>query len=169
MVQRYRKCNLEKEPAIFRQSHPDTTETHRLLDRLLADRILIIDGAMGSVLQGHALVEADFRGESFKDHPVALQGDLDLLSITQPDLIEQVHRQYLDAGADIIETNTFNATSISQADYGLQAHVYTTLTWRRQPLRNRPPLPRWPPIPHGLVSWPAPWDPPRVRPPFHPT
>ncbi len=124
MVQRYRKCNLEKEPAIFRQSHPDTTETHRLLDRLLSDRILIIDGAMGSVLQGHALVEADFRGESFKNHPVALQGDLDLLSITQPDLIEQVHRQYLDAGADIIETNTFNATSISQADYGLQERVY---------------------------------------------
>ena len=124
MVQRYRKYNLEKEPAIFGQSHPQTTETHRLLDRLLSDRILIIDGAMGSVLQGHALVEADFRGESFKDHPVALQGDLDLLSITQPDLIEQVHRQYLDAGADIIETNTFNATSISQADYGLQARVY---------------------------------------------
>ncbi len=79
---------------------------------------------MGSVLQGHALDEADFRGESFKDHPAALQGDLDLLSITQPDLIEQIHRQYLEAGADIIETNTFNATSISQADYELQSRVY---------------------------------------------
>ena len=79
---------------------------------------------MGSVLQGHALDEADFRGDSFKDHPAALRGDLDLLSITQPELIEQVHRQYLDAGADIIETNTFNATSVSQADYGLQSRVY---------------------------------------------
>ena len=79
---------------------------------------------MGSVLQGHDLDEADFRGEAFKDHPVPLRGDLDLLSITQPDLIEQVHRQYLDAGADIIETNTFNATAISQADYGLQDRVY---------------------------------------------
>ena len=79
---------------------------------------------MGSVLQGHALDEADFRGNAFKDHPVSLRGDLDLLSITQPDLIEEVHRQYLDAGADIIETNTFNATAISQADYGLQDRVY---------------------------------------------
>jgi len=91
---------------------------------LISKRILILDGAMGSVLQGHALDEADFRGEAFKDHPVPLRGDLDLLSITQPDLIEQVHRQYLDAGADIIETNTFNATAISQADYGLQDRVY---------------------------------------------
>ena len=115
---------LEKETAIFNQFHPETTETHLLLDRLLSERILIIDGAMGSVLQGHALGEADFRGESFKDHPVSLRGDLDLLSITQPDLIEQVHRQYLDAGADIIETNTFNATAISQADYGLGDRVY---------------------------------------------
>ena len=79
---------------------------------------------MGSVLQGHTLDEADFRGDTFKDHPVSLRGDLDVLSITQPDLIEEVHRQYLDAGADIIETNTFNATAISQADYGLQDRVY---------------------------------------------
>lgn len=91
---------------------------------MLSERILIIDGAMGSVLQGHALDEADFRGDAFKDHSVSLRGDLDLLSITQPDLIEEVHRQYLDAGADIIETNTFNATAISQADYGLQDRVY---------------------------------------------
>ncbi|MDD9948136.1 MAG: methionine synthase [candidate division Zixibacteria bacterium] len=109
---------------MFSQSHPESTETHLLLDRLLSERILIFDGAMGSVLQGHALDEADFRGNAFKDHPVSLRGDLDLLSITQPDLIEQVHRQYLEAGADIIETNTFNATAISQADYGLQDRVY---------------------------------------------
>ena len=118
------KYYLLKETAIFSKSPLETTETHHLLDRLLAERILIIDGAMGSVLQGHALEETDFRGEAFKDHPVPLRGDLDLLSITQPQLIEQVHRQYLDAGADIIETNTFNATAISQADYGLQEHVY---------------------------------------------
>ncbi len=79
---------------------------------------------MGSVLQGHALEEADFRGDTFKDHPVPLRGDLDVLSITRPELIEKVHREYLDAGADIIETNTFNATAISQADYGLQERVY---------------------------------------------
>ena len=91
---------------------------------MLSERILIIDGAMGSVLQGHALDEDDFRGDTFRDHPVSLRGDLDLLSISQPDLIEEVHRQYLDAGADIIETNTFNATAISQADYGLQDRVY---------------------------------------------
>ncbi|MDD9949564.1 MAG: methionine synthase [candidate division Zixibacteria bacterium] len=109
---------------MFSQFHPETTETHLLLDRLLSERILIIDGAMGSVLQGHTLDEADFRGDTFKDHPVSLRGDLDVLSITQPDLIEEVHRQYLDAGADIIETNTFNATAISQADYGLQDRVY---------------------------------------------
>ena len=113
-----------KETAIFSQFHPETTETHLLLDRLLSERILIIDGAMGSVLQGHALDEADFRGDTFKDHPVPLRGDLDVLSITRPELIEQVHREYLDAGADIIETNTFNATAISQADYGLQDRVY---------------------------------------------
>ncbi|MXZ74152.1 MAG: methionine synthase [Gemmatimonadetes bacterium] len=109
---------------MFSQFHPVTTETHLLLDRLLSERILIIDGAMGSVLQGHALDEADFRGDTFKDHPVPLRGDLDLLSITRPELIEQIHREYLDAGADIIETNTFNATAISQADYGLQDRVY---------------------------------------------
>ncbi|MDE2847576.1 MAG: methionine synthase [Gemmatimonadota bacterium] len=109
---------------MFSQFHPETTETHLLLDRLLSERILIIDGAMGSVLQGHALDEDDFRGDTFRDHPVSLRGDLDLLSISQPDLIEEVHRQYLDAGADIIETNTFNATAISQADYGLQDRVY---------------------------------------------
>ena len=113
-----------KETAIFSQFHPETTETHLLLDRLLSERILIIDGAMGSVLQGHALDEPDFRGDTFKDHPVPLRGDLDVLSITRPELIEQVHREYLDAGADIIETNTFNATAISQADYGLQDRVY---------------------------------------------
>ncbi len=113
-----------KETAIFSQFHPETSETHLLLDRLLSERILIIDGAMGSVLQGHALDEPDFRGDTFKDHPVPLRGDLDVLSITRPELIEQVHREYLDAGADIIETNTFNATAISQADYGLQDRVY---------------------------------------------
>ncbi len=113
-----------KESLIFGKSPLVASETHRLLDRLLSERILIIDGAMGSVLQGHALEEADFRGDAFKDHPVALRGDLDLLSITQPELIEQVHRQYLDAGADIIETNTFNSTAISQADYGLEDRVY---------------------------------------------
>ncbi|MDP7239304.1 MAG: homocysteine S-methyltransferase family protein, partial [Candidatus Latescibacteria bacterium] len=94
------------------------------LNQLLSERILIIDGAMGSLIQGYRLDEAGFRGEAFKDHPSSLQGNNDLLSITQPDIIEEIHRLYLEAGADIIETNTFTATSISQADYGLENFAY---------------------------------------------
>ena len=90
----------------------------RRLEERLAREILVIDGAMGTMIQRLKLCEADFRGERFKDHGQDLQGDNDLLSLTLPDAIRDIHRQYLDAGADILETNTFNATSISQADYG---------------------------------------------------
>ena len=76
------------------------------------------------MIQRHRLTEADFRGERFKDFPRDLMGNNDLLSITQPEIIEGIHRQYLDAGADIIETNTFNATSISQADYDTSEFAY---------------------------------------------
>ena len=94
------------------------------LHATLAERILIIDGAMGTMLQRHDLDEADFRGAQFADHPSELKGCNDLLSITQPHLVAGVHDAYLDAGADILETNTFNGTSVAMADYGLEAHVY---------------------------------------------
>src|SRR5688572_26368569 len=90
-----------------------------LLERLLAERILVLDGAMGTMVQTYKLDEAGFRGERFKDHPSDLKGNNDLLSLTRPEIVEAIHRDYLVAGADIIETNTFNANSISLADYGL--------------------------------------------------
>ena len=89
---------------------------------LLGQRILILDGAMGTMIQRHKLSEADFRGERFKDHTKDLKGNNDLLQLTRPDVIRQIHEQYLAAGADIIETNTFGATSVAQDDYGL-VHV----------------------------------------------
>jgi len=85
--------------------------------KILAERILVIDGAMGTMIQRHKLSEKDFRGERFKDHPHDLKGNNDLLSITQPEIIKAIHRAYFEAGADIVETNTFNGPSISQAEY----------------------------------------------------
>jgi 5-methyltetrahydrofolate--homocysteine methyltransferase len=94
------------------------------LERLLGERIVILDGAWGVLLQGRGLSEEEFRGERFRDHPRDVRGDPDLLNLTQPDIISSVHHAYLDAGADITTTNTFTATSIGQADYGLQDAVY---------------------------------------------
>ncbi len=91
---------------------------------ILKERILIIDGAMGTMIQRHTLEEADFRGEKFKDHAYPLKGNNDVLSLTRPDIIQDIHRQYLEAGADIIETNTFSATTVAQADYHLEEFVY---------------------------------------------
>jgi 5-methyltetrahydrofolate--homocysteine methyltransferase len=91
---------------------------------ILRERILVLDGAMGTMIQRYTLEEADFRGERFKDHAHPLKGNNDLLSITRPDVIAAIHREYLEAGADIIETNTFSSNSIAQADYGLQAICY---------------------------------------------
>jgi len=91
---------------------------------ILKDRIMVIDGAMGTMIQRHTLEESDFRGERFKDHPYPLKGNNDLLSLTRPDIIKDIHRQYFEAGADIIETNTFSGTSIAQADYHLESIVY---------------------------------------------
>ena len=96
---------------------------HERLSALLAERILVLDGAMGTMLQRYDLQEEDFRGEPFRDHPSDLKGNNDLLSITRPDVLAEVHRAFLDAGSDILETNTFTATSISQEDYGLQDHA----------------------------------------------
>ncbi|PJA42207.1 MAG: methionine synthase, partial [Lysobacterales bacterium CG_4_9_14_3_um_filter_62_6] len=123
--------------------HPSRAQT---LLTALAQRILVLDGAMGTMLQAYALDETGFRGERFAasaaaasnhrhghghdhghsagDHHCDLKGNNDLLTLTQPAIIAEVHRKYLDAGADLIETNTFNSTSISQADYGMQALVY---------------------------------------------
>ncbi len=87
-------------------------------------RILVLDGAMGTMLQEYKFTEEDFRGERFKDHPSPLQGNNDLLSITQPEAVKEVHRKYFAAGADIVETNTFSGTTIAMADYQMESLVY---------------------------------------------
>uniref|UniRef100_A0A3B4XUL5 Methionine synthase n=1 Tax=Seriola lalandi dorsalis TaxID=1841481 RepID=A0A3B4XUL5_SERLL len=87
-------------------------------------RIMVLDGGMGTMIQQHKLEEEHFRGDEFKEHPLSLKGNNDLLSITQPDIIYKIHKEYLQAGADIIETNTFSSTSIAQADYGLEHMAY---------------------------------------------
>ncbi|MCI3951620.1 MAG: methionine synthase [Burkholderiales bacterium] len=94
------------------------------LDTLLRERILILDGAMGTMIQGYQLTEADYRGERFGDFAHDLKGNNDLLTLTQPHIIREIHAQYLGAGADVIETNTFNSTAIAQADYHLEHLVY---------------------------------------------
>ena len=93
------------------------------LEALLGERIVILDGAMGTMVQNHRLSEADYRGTRFADWPSDLRGNHDLLNLTRPDVISGIHREFLLAGADIIETNTFNSTAPSLADYGLQAFV----------------------------------------------
>ena len=94
------------------------------LRALLDQRIVVLDGAWGVLLQGRGLTEAEFRGDRFADHPKDVKGDPDLLNLTQPDIVASIHREYLEAGADITTTNTFTATSIGQGDYGLQDAVY---------------------------------------------
>ncbi|MFZ5846086.1 MAG: methionine synthase [Actinomycetota bacterium] len=100
---------------------PDATEE---LSAALRDRILVLDGAMGTMIQRHRLEEADYRGERFADWPSDLRGNNDLLSLTRPDLVEAIHEEYLRVGADIVETNTFNAQRISLADYGMEELAY---------------------------------------------
>lgn len=90
----------------------------------IKNRILVLDGAMGTMIQRHKLEEDDFRGEKFKNHDSSLKGNNDLLSITQPDIIKEIHAEYYRAGADIAETNTFSSTTIAQADYSLEDAVY---------------------------------------------
>ena len=91
---------------------------------ILKERVLVLDGAMGTMVQGYGLKEVDFRGSHFEEHPIDLMGNNDILSITRPDIISEIHESYLRAGADLIETNTFNANSISQADYQLEHLAY---------------------------------------------
>jgi 5-methyltetrahydrofolate--homocysteine methyltransferase len=100
---------------------PDATEE---LATALRDRILVLDGAMGTMIQRHRLEEADYRGERFADWPSDLKGNNDLLSLTRPDLVAAIHEEYLRAGADLVETNTFNAQRISLADYGMEDLAY---------------------------------------------
>ena len=91
-----------------------------MMEEEIRKRVLVLDGAMGTMIQQYGLSEADFRGERFKDIPGMMKGNNDILCLTRPDVIEEIHRKYLEAGADIIETNTFNATSVSMADYHME-------------------------------------------------
>lgn len=93
------------------------------IENLVRERILILDGAMGTMIQRYNLTEEDFRGERFADIPGQMKGNNDLLCLTRPDVIQDIHRKYLMAGADIIETNTFSSTSVSMADYHVQEYV----------------------------------------------
>ena len=94
------------------------------IEKAIQERILVLDGAMGTMLQRYNFSEEDFRGELFKDFPHPLKGNNDLLSITQPEAVKAVHRAYFQAGADIVETNTFSGTTIGMADYYLEDLVY---------------------------------------------
>src|SRR6266540_3334194 len=101
-----------------------STKTEDALAEALDRRILLLDGAMGTMIQRHKLAEADYRGARFEDHPHELKGDNDVLVLTRPEIIQGIHEAYLEAGSDIIETNTFSATSIAQADYHLERAIY---------------------------------------------
>src|SRR5712691_1691757 len=111
-------------PGTLRGPLPATNSVRDRLDELFRQRIVIFDGSVGVLIQRRGLTEEDFRGERFKDHPRPLRNDVDVLCLTRPDIVAQVHRDYLEAGADLITTNTFTATPISQADYGLESFVY---------------------------------------------
>src|SRR5438093_2800171 len=100
------------------------TSVRDRLDQLFQERIVIFDGSMGVMLQHKGLSAEQFRGERFRHHPKPLRNNSDVLCLTQPELVTQVHREYLEAGADIVTTNTFTATRVSQADYGLEEFAY---------------------------------------------
>ncbi len=117
------QAHFRHEPACpNRQSSPPRRRLHARRDaaRAAKSRILILDGAMGTMIQRYKLDEARYRGERFKDYGRDIKGNNELLSITQPQIISEIHEQYLAAGADIIETNTFGATTVAQADYGME-------------------------------------------------
>ena len=118
------RAALEPKPEETFFNMNDLSPSYNSLVETLKRRIVIIDGAMGTMIQTHKLEEADYRGKEFAHHGRDLRQCNDVLNITQPHIIEDIHRQYLDAGADIIETNTFNSTTISMADYGLQGLIY---------------------------------------------
>ena len=124
------ESRLHLNPGIAMNEHPRI----KLLEDLLARRILLLDGAMGTMIQSHKLGEKDYRGERFADFPHDLRGNNDLLTLTQPQVIRSIHEAYLEAGADIIETNTFNSTAASMGDYHVQGWCRST---RRRYSRNR--------------------------------
>eukprot|EP00758_Cryptobia_borreli_P000375 Tbor_TRINITY_DN10599_c0_g1::TRINITY_DN10599_c0_g1_i1::g.3606::m.3606/K00548/metH, MTR; 5-methyltetrahydrofolate--homocysteine methyltransferase len=99
---------------------PSVNPVYAELEAAIQERILVLDGGMGTSLQRYKLSEEEYRGEEFKDFHKDLRGNNDLLCLTQPDIVKECHRQFLDAGADIVETNTFNCQAISQADYEMQ-------------------------------------------------
>lgn len=103
---------------------PDYQATSKYIEAELKKRVMIIDGAMGSMFQTYQLTEEDFRGERFKDYQILIKGNNEVLSLTRPDLVEDIHTQYLEAGADFIGTNTFNGTSVSQGDYEMEELAY---------------------------------------------
>ena len=122
-------------PVSGREGDGVMTRSDRIaaLHRAARERILVLDGSWGVMIQRRKLEEADFRGDRFANHNSPLKGDNDLLCVTRPDVVADLHDQYFDAGADIAETNTFNATTISQSDYGLESAVEG-----HQPRRRRP-------------------------------
>ena len=91
---------------------------------ILQHKILVLDGAMGTMIQQYKFSEEDYRGEKFKNYHISVKGNNDMLSITQPEAIKEIHKKYLEAGADIIETNTFSSTTIAMADYEMEEYVY---------------------------------------------
>ena len=105
----------------------------KTISQIVSERILILDGAMGTMIQQYNLKEEDFRGERFAHIPGQLKGNNDLLCLTRPDVIQDIHRKYLEAGADIIETNTFSSTTVSMADYHVEEYVRESIL----------PLPDW--------------------------
>ncbi|XP_027035812.1 methionine synthase-like [Pocillopora damicornis] len=117
---------FSKMPPTIRVNDPliDSTDVAAEIEATLKQRIMILDGGMGTMIQSYHLEEEDFRGEEFKNHSHNLKGNNDFLSLTRPDIIEEIHRGYLEAGSDFIETNTFSGTSIAQADYGTENLVY---------------------------------------------
>src|SRR5438309_2215935 len=117
-------CRRRGRPVIFRVTMAVATSVRERLDQLFQQRIVIFDGSMGVMLQHKGLSDEEFRGQRFRNHPKPLRNNSDVLCLTQPDLVTQVHRDYLEAGADIVTTNTFTATRVSQADYDLEEFVY---------------------------------------------
>ena len=124
------------------------------LQHALSQRILILDGGMGTMIQSYKLEESDYRGERFTDWPSDVKGNNDLLLLSRPDVIQAIEKAYLDAGADILETNTFNATRVSQADYGMEELVYE-LNVEGARLARKWPMPRPPRRRIARVSSPA--------------
>ena len=129
------------------------------LPQILGQRIVILDGAMGTMIQRYKLVENDYRGERFKDHPKDLKGNNDMLQLSKPEVITEIHEQYLAAGADILETNTFGATSVAQDDYGLGAFARELNVAAARLAREACDGTA---RPTSRASWPARWAPRRA-------